>query len=256
MSSCTRRENGFTMRHKISYFFELFSKLDTKIQERYADSYDSYKNYRGAILLKMQLLELIKYRYMDSQVLINDCFEEFKRHKVAYKTSADPEILKNASEFSERFRFARRSLQVDIESFLVFSRVVLDYIPWMLQPFLKGVVALHMPSTYDFRKFCEWFRDHPDLVTDREFNEFLMRFYEWFMTNLRNPRNELVIHLERQYTLDRISFDGKIIRMRYSPETGPRDLPADEFQLISPVELFDHIYKFLIQLESHFVKLL
>lgn len=204
----------------------------------------------------MRLLELIKYRYMDSHALLMDCFEEYKRHKVEYTTSADPKILKNASEFSERYRFARGLLKVDIESFLVFSRVVLDYIPWMLEPLLKGVVTLHMPSTYDFREFCEWFRDNPSLVKDREFSEFLLSFYGWFMTNLRNPRNDLVIHLKRKYILDRFSSDGKILRMKHSPWACPGDEPEGEFELTSPVELFDHIYEFLIQLEAHFFILL
>jgi len=256
VSSRTRIKNGSTIRHKISFFFELFTKLDKKIKAEYPDAYNSFNHFRGAIILKMQLLELIKYRYMDSQALVNDCFKEFARNKVAYTTSADPEILKRASEFSERFRFARGLLKVDIESFLVFSMVVLDYIPWMLEPFLKGVVTLQTPATNSFRRFCEWFRDNPKLVKDREFSEFLLSFYGWFMTNLRNPRNDLVIHLNRKYTMDKFSADGKILRMKHSPWAGSRGEPEGEFELISPVELFDHIYEFLIQLESHFVKLL
>jgi len=217
------------MQPQISLFLELFLKLDKKIKSDYTDSYNTFNHFRGAIILKIQLLELIKFRFLASQTQINQCFREMEQRGAEFTLSPDPIILKEASEFSNRFDLARRSLKLDIESFLVFSRVVLDYIPWMFQPYLKGYVASQEPATYDFRQFCEWFQDNPNLVKDREFREFLLNFYSWFMTNLRNPRNDLVIHLKRKYTLDKFSVDGKILRMKHSPWAGPGDEPESEF---------------------------
>ena len=72
----------------------------------------------------------------------------------------------------------------------------------MIKSYLKGHITKQEPKTVDFRQFCEWFRDNPDTVIDEEFNEFLIDFYDWFMKNLRNPRNDLVVRLKREYTLD------------------------------------------------------
>ena len=75
------------------------------------------------------------------------------------------------------------------------------------------------------------------------------------MINLRNPRNELVIHLRRRYTLDSFSSNGTVIRAKYL-KIGSRDSAEEKFELISPTESFTKIYEFLRGLEIHFLKIL
>lgn len=239
---------------KSSLFLELFSKLSRVVKEQYSESSEVFQKFCGAIQMKTQLLELIKNRYIESAAFLDECFKHAEKNLTKYATSADPEVLREASEFSERFRFARKSVILDIESFLVFSRVLLDYVPWMLQPFLRGHVAKQEPSTVDFRKFCEWFRDNPNNMIDEEISNFLLEFYEWFMEKLRNPRNDLVVHLERRYTLDRFSSYGTIIRFKYFPLASENS--NELFKLTSPVVLFDRILKFLKELEDHFLRIL
>lgn len=240
---------------KVSWFFELFSKMNNIVEKNYSESHTQFTQYRGAIQRKMRLLELIKNRYVNDASLVEECFMIAKKKLNLYATSADPNILKEASNFSELFAYARTSITLDIESFLVFSRVVLDYIPWMIKPYLKGHVTKEEPKTIDFRKFCEWFRDNPNKIIDDEFNEFLMNFYHWFMKNLRKPRNDLVIHLKRTYTLDSFSSDGKVVRLKYST-IGLKDSVEERYDLTSPIILFEKIYEFLVDLESHFLKIL
>jgi len=130
----------------------------------------------------------------------------------------------------------------------VFSRIVLDYVPWMIKPYLKGHITKQDPKTVNFRQFCEWFRDNPDKVIDEEFNEFLIDFYDWFMKNLRNPRNDLLVHLKREYTLDSFSSDGKVVRLKYSMNNS-NDSVEKRYDLTSPIILFEKIYEFLISLK-------
>ena len=238
---------------KLSMFLELFNKLSKIVEKKYPDSSEGFKKFCGAIQNKIQLLELIKNRYGDSASFINECFEEAEKNIRLYATSADPEILKKSHEFSERFHFARKSVILDIESFLVFSRVLLDYIPWMMRPFLKGYVTKEDPATVDFRKFCEWFKKNPNKVIDTTFSKFILEFYEWFMEKLRNPRNELVIHLNRKYTLDKFSSNGSVIRFKHSPTI---DGEPSVYELTSPILLFETIHTFLKDFEAHFLRIL
>jgi len=240
---------------KLTYFFSLFSRLNTIVDEKYPKLKPQFSSYRGALITKMQLLELIKYRYVMSARLVDECFEIADKKLSTYSTSADPSILKESSDFSERFRFSRRSIVLDIESFLVFSRVVLDYVPWILQPFLKGYITREEPKTTDFRQFCEWFRDNPDKVIDEKFKNFLLKFYYWFMDNLRNPRNDLVIHLKRNYTLDSFSSNGKVVRLMHL-KNNSRDSSEEKFDLVSPIEAFKEVYNFIRDIEGYFVKIL
>ena len=253
MDSYTNNELPST-RMKLSLFLELFSKMDRIIKKKLPESHTQFFQYRGAIQRKMQQLELIKNRYIDSASLTGKCFEIFSKKWKLYSTSANLNVLKEASEFSEFFNFARRSTILDIESFLVFSRVVLDYIPWILQPYLKGNITKQEPKTVNFREFCKWFQDNPDKVIDEEFNEFLKNFYDWFTKNLREPRNDLVIHLQRRYTLDSFSSDGKVVRLRYFT-IGDKD-SEEKYDLTSPEILFEKIFEFLMDLEGYLIKIL
>ncbi len=145
------------------------------------------------------------------------------------------------------------------EVYGVFSRIPLDYVPWMLQPFLKGYVATQSPKSGDFRVFCEWFRDNPDKAMDEDFKGYLLNFYYWFMNNLRNPRNDLVLHLDRYSskgkvcTFDSFLSDGKVVRLKYHPKVNSDE---EKFDLTSPIESFKKIYDFLIGLEGYFLKIL
>jgi len=40
----------------------------------------------------------------------------------------------------------------------VFLRILLDYVTWMIKPYLNGHITKQDPKTVDFRQFCEWFR--------------------------------------------------------------------------------------------------
>ncbi|MFX1508629.1 MAG: hypothetical protein ACFFDC_21310 [Promethearchaeota archaeon] len=239
---------------KIPHFFELFSKMNDIIDEKYSKSSAQFFQFRRAIQRKMQLLHLIKSRYLDSADLVKKGLNTAKR-KLELYTTADPNVLQEASEFSERWLLARRSLVLDLESFLMFSRVVLDHVPWMLQPCLKEYVAHEEPEIVDFQHFCEWFRDNPDKVKDEEFRSFLLHFYSWFLANLGNPHNDLVIHSKRTYTLDSISPNGQVIRFKYD-RVGLEDSIEERFELPSPVVSFQKIYDFLIDLEDYFLKIL
>lgn len=234
-------------------FLELFYKLSKVVEEKHPNSSEGFKKFCGAIQMKMQLLELIKNRYRDSASFLDECFKEAEKKLGLYATSANPEVLRKSHEFSERFHFARKSVILDIESFLVFSRVLLDYVPWMMRPFLKGYVTKQNPATFDFRKFCEWFKKNPDKVIDLKFSNFILEFYDWFMEKLRNPRNDLVIHLNQKYTLDKFSSNGSIIRFKHSPIIQGE---PSVYELTSPILLFEKILEFLKVFEDHLVGVL
>jgi hypothetical protein len=242
------------MEPALSSFIDLYMKLGNVIQDKYPDNYQRFSKFRSAIAFKMQLLEMIILRYEKSKKLYDAWMQEAQEKLKLYSTSADPEILREADAFSRRGDFARRSIILDIESFLVFSRVMRDNIPWMFQPFFRGIHTINEPRTTDFRLFCDWFEENQEDVLDKEFLEFILEFRNWFYVNLRNPRNELVIHLERHYTLDSFSSDGKIMRMKYSIESGPRDTPESKFQLESPPILYEKLLKFHRALEKLFLE--
>lgn len=243
------------MENTLSYSF-IFHKLENLVQEKYPDKYSVIRSHGEAIRQKMQILELIQIRFQHSSALMEEWWKETHENLQLYVTSADPEILKRGNEFGKRGMLARTSIITDIESFLVFSRVVLDYIPWMLQPICQGIITSQEPKTYDFRQFCEWFINNPDKIIIQEFYDFISDFYDWFIPNLREPRNDLVVHLKRRYTLDSFSDDGSISRMKYIQGSGVKEGPEDTFQLPSVPVLYSELIEYLHSLENLLIKIL
>ncbi len=194
---------------------------------------------------------MLIFRYENSKQLFDAWMQEAEEKLGLYASSADPEILRQGDALARRCLYARKLIILDIESFLVFSRVMLDYVPWMVRPFLKGQISKNEPRTTDFRLFCDWFEDNRDDVHHEDFLTFILDFREWFYENLRDPRNELVIHLERQYTMDKFSVDGTILRMKYSVPSGD---PDETFQLGSPPILFKKLVEFHGTFETFFIE--
>jgi hypothetical protein len=239
------------MERNVSYFFNLYNKLDKKIREHHPEEAQRFNTYRGAVISKTQLLEMLILRYEDSKNKYDAWWLEAQEKIGLYASSADPEILRQGDAFARRGLFARKSIILDIESFLVFARVMLDYVPWMVRPLLKGHISKNEPRTTDFRLFCDWFENNKDEVQHEDFLKFILDFRGWFYENLRDPRNELVIHLERQYTLDKFSADGTILRMKYSVPGGD---PDETFQLGSPPILFKKLLAFHESFETFFIE--
>ena len=235
-------------------YFNLYNELGNKIQEIHPDEFQTFSKFQSATASKMRLLDMIILRYNYSKKIYDEWWQETQANLRLYATSDDPEILRQSDAHARKGDFARRSIILDIESFLVFSRVMLDNIPWMLSPFFKIYISKNQPKTTDFRKLCDWFNKHPDEVEDKEFLKYILEFRDWFYENLRDPRNELVIHLERNSTYDAFSSDGKIIRSKNSPNSDSRLIHGMGKQLGSPPLLFEELIKFHKKLERFFLE--
>ena len=98
--------NQLSTLQKTSLFLELFSKMNKIIDEKYPKSGTQFSQFRGAIRIKMQLLELIKNRYIVDATRVEKCFKIAEKKLGLYATSADQRVLKEADEFSRRFEVA------------------------------------------------------------------------------------------------------------------------------------------------------
>ena len=64
------------MERNVSLFFNLYNKLDKKIREHQPDEAQKFNSYRGAIISKTQLLQMLIFRYENSKQLFDAWMQE------------------------------------------------------------------------------------------------------------------------------------------------------------------------------------
>ena len=114
-------------------------------------------------------------------------------------------------------------LELDIETFYIYARIMLDRLPYLLRPFLRGTVSNQDVTIRNFREFLDWFKKNPDDVLDVSFYEKILTFRRWFYKEIRDPRNEFIVHPEWAIITSAISHDGRVEKIRYkSQKTGEK----------------------------------
>ncbi|MCW4050842.1 MAG: hypothetical protein NWE89_14010 [Candidatus Bathyarchaeota archaeon] len=146
------------------------------------------------------------------------------------------------------------SMKLEVDSFLIFSRIVLDKIPRVLKPVFRKTVTKRAPRTGDFKRFIEWFNDNPDQVTDDNFLRTMLKFRDIFLYELREPRNQAIVHPEaRQYTTAIDAKDGTIKYIEYQLHNNVWDIKTI-YEIRHLSELFNDIKNYIEYLDSYLLE--
>ncbi len=236
-------------------YFRPFDKLKGLIWELIPNEYENFQFYYSDLISKIQTLNIICIRYkveknlfMQASQRENDLNE--KENSLSEKEVFE-EHIKNGKQLMKNFKL----INLDVDSFFIFSRILLDRIPYLLRPLFKGIVTKQDVAIRDFKKFIDWFYNNPECILDPNFLDKMLFFRKWFYDELREPRNELIVHQEWDHIRQTITTEGIIMRLRYK-------LRADEdkqvWDIVKSTELTDlsilleKIAEFLVFLNQYF----
>jgi len=252
-------------------YYQLFTELEDWVKQKFPQEYEIFRFHNMDLAFRLRDLELICLRYEEDKKKWDQFGKRFNRFQKDVKLgSLSQKELQQESEI-----LGKQSLQyselllLDVDSFFVFARILLDRIPFLLIPFYKGIVTIQNPKLVDFRQHFEWFKNHQELVLDSEFRTSMISFGEWFMKTLRNPRNEFIVHSQQEtesqengHSKERggrvqpeIGLNGWVKLQRYVPRTigGKKvGVPTKSMEVNDLSQLFNKIIEFLEFLSKYF----
>jgi hypothetical protein len=222
-------------RHSPLPFQDLLDKMKKKFPKYHVHA----QFYQEDLSFKLNYLALITLRYTHTKKRFVELFG--KR-------------LEMTSEETFEFLQSVSALQLDADSFLIFSRIVLDRIPIILQPLYKGIVTKNEPSTINMKKHLDWFSKNAKDVIDSVFLSKMIIFKKFFEEELREPRNEIVVHPKRKHYRSSISNDGTLTRHEYEYDNTEKIWKPVKIMPIKDIDyLYKEIWKFILYLNEFFL---
>jgi hypothetical protein len=241
-------------------YFALFTELEDLVKQKYSHEYETFRFYKMDLMFKLEYLELICLRHENNKKKLEQYGRRMNKfiENVKSESLSQKELQEESGILGKQGIQYPRLLMLDIDSFFVFGNILLDRIPFLLRPLYKGIVTnrdIGKRHFKDFRTHLYWFQKHPEYMLDSAFVDRLIYYGKWLCEELRDPRNEIIVHPDWDPFRPEISFDGKLERIRYELLTigeknvwkrmEPREMPE-----IS--ELFKKIIEFLEFLNRYF----
>jgi len=195
--------------------------------------------YQSDLSFKLEYLELITLRYTHTKKRFVELF------------SKTPEMT---SEETFEFLQSVSALQLDADSFLIFSRIVLDRIPIILKPLYKGIVTKKEPSTINIKQHLDWFSKNTKYIKDSEFLSKMIIFKKLFEEELREPRNKIVVHPSRKHYRSSLSNDGNLTRYEYAYDSTEKLWKVVKTMPIKDIDyLYKEVWSFILYLNEFFL---
>ena len=208
--------------------------------------------FQSDLSFKLEHLQLICLRYKHNKEKVSQLFEEL--HQEAMKKPKGI-VYETDSVKSMNFLQYSKQLELDVDSFFIFSRIVLDDVPLVLKPLFKGIVTTNEPSTIDIKNHLEWFSKNIECVLDQFFFEKNEDFRAFFMTVLREPRNEMIVHPKNRHYRTTIDIDGNMKRHRYEYDEDDNIWRIKETFIIPDIVfLYNKIMEYLRFLNDFFIR--
>ena len=236
----------------------LFARLNNLVQQKLSHEYESFRFYSEDLILKLRYLELICLRYKADKKRLERYGRRFNRYieNVKSESLSQKELQQESEILAEQGIKYPELLNLDIDSFFIFARIVLDRIPFLLKPLYRGIVTKQELATRGFKEYLDWFEANPKSVLDSTFYDKMISFRKWFYEKLRAPRNEIIVHPKHPFR-NETSFNGKAYRVPYELQTIEekrvrKKLESTELPEIS--KLFNRIIGFLEFLNEYFSK--
>jgi len=217
-----------------------FWKILQKMFDQYPEYYQKAEFYHRDFSFKMEYLQLIVLRYLNAK----DQFQKILEKGIQIVTEHESMDLHQLS----------RQIELDTDTFLVFSRMALNRIPHILKPLYKDFVTENEPSTVEFTTHIEWFKKHQSDIRDQMFVKKILDFKEFFELSLRTPRNEIVVHPKGKHYFSSINYEGVVVRFEYElDEKNKRMRTISRTQIEAVDVMFNKIIDFCNYLNDYFI---
>jgi len=233
-----------------------FNELEKILKEKMPNKHVKFSFDNNVIISLINKLGYITLRYEHEIELFKKAHE--KSHLEAKKlreSMPNKKVIKGNGKIGEQVTIASNLIILDVESFFIFARILLDKIPPLLGPLYKGIATQVDVSTINFKTHIDWFEKNSGDVYDKVFLEKMISFRKLFYEKLREPRNELIVHSKWDHVSDWLNVNGKIIRRRYKlyTENNINNWRIEESKELPEIsQLFKDILEFLKFLNRYF----
>lgn len=235
--------------------YAIFTELEDLVKQILPQEYETFRIYNMDLAFKLRYLEVICLRYRNDKTKWKQTAKRLSRFIENSESLSEDELQEESRILAKQTLQYSELLNLDIDSFFIFARILLDRIPYLLRPLYKGIVAEQEVATRDFREHLKWFKKHPESILDSTLYDRMISFGEWFEEELREPRNEWIVHPKWSHIRSSIGFDGEVERLRYeSRRVGEKRewMMVETTELPEIPRLFERIIGFLKFLNKHF----
>ena len=239
-------------------YFQLFTELGDLVKQKLPQEYETFRSYNMDLAFKLRDLELICLRYEADKKKWNQHGKRLSTFidNVKSKALSQNELQQESEILGKQGILNSELLLLDIDSFFIFARILLDRIPLIIGPLQKNIVTKQdISGIADFKKYLDWFEKNPQDVLDTEFYTKMISFRNWFYKKLRDPRNEIIVHSRRGIIRSEIGFNGKVTLLRHDSKTiGKKKLwrITKTLELTDISEYIKKIIEFLEFLSKYF----
>ena len=192
-----------------------FTELEELVKLKRPNKYERFRYYNQGLNSKFRYLELIYLRYKDEKKNWNRLLERLNKFRENLELLSQDELQKESQELGKKTILYSNSLFLDIDSFFIFSKILLDRIPYLIKPLCKGIITNQDIAVYSFTDFVNWFKNNPEYVLDSIFYNEIISFGEWFKEKLKYPRDKIIVHPAWRTISSIIKYDAKIERTVY-----------------------------------------
>jgi len=208
------------------------------MEKKYPEYYPVAESYHEDFALKMHYLQLINLRYIASK----EQFIKFKNTVYELEENDLNEFIRSPS-----------LILLDTDSFLVFSRIVLDRIPRILKPLYNEYITPKKLSIRDFVLHLESIKKLEPEIQDKSFLENMLGFGTFFQDYLRLPRNDIVIHPGSKIYRSSINLNGLVTRYITHIDEENGKVTFESFPLDTVDYMFHKILDFCDYLTTYFI---
>ena len=226
-------------------YYAIFSDFENIVQTKYPHEYASFQKYSGDLILKIRCLEIICLRYEEDKKNHERIMDRMRRIIENVESFSQKELQDESATLGDLTIKHMSQLIVDVESFYIYARIMLDRLPYLLRPFLKGIVSNQNIAIRDFHKFLNWFENNSGEILDDSFKSEILSFRKWFLEQIRDPRNELIVHPEWDIVQQAILPDGTLQMRRLHENEDRMWLEIESIELPDIQNLMERIINFL-----------
>lgn len=192
-----------------------FTELEDLVKSKFPKEYERFRFYNQDLNSKFRYLELIYLRYEEDKKNWNQILERLNKFRENLECLSQDELQKESQELGKKTISYSTALVLDIDSFFIFSKILLDRIPYLIRHLCKGIVSNQDIAAYSFTDFVDWFINNPEFSLDYTFSDEMISFGEWFKNNLKYPRDKLIVHPAWHTISSIIRYDAKLERTIY-----------------------------------------
>lgn len=238
-----------------------FTELEELVKIKRPNEYERFLYYNLGLNSTFRNLEFIISRYEEDKKNVIKIFERLNKFNEKVERLSQDDLLKEIQEIDNKRRQYFTALVVDNDSFIIFSKVLLDEIPYLIKPLTKGIVTNQDVAVWDFTDFVDWFacarKKHPKDILDSTFSDEIISFGDWFKKKLKYPRDKIIVHPAKRTIKSILKSDAKLVRTLYElkmkggeiiwKEIDSLEMPDIKVILEKIVEFLDFLNKYFCE---------